>query len=200
MCMVSAEVRILNAARDLFFQHGFSDVSTDMLAREAAVSKATIYRYFENMTDILRRLTEVETAKISGTDQPKIETREDLQDALTQFGMRLLNFLNQSDTIEFGRLIHEEARKNPDMGQAFFLTAYGKTHDALTRIIQEAADNGLLTLTATPRDIAEDLMALFTGSGMKRAMLGVCDKPYDGLDCNVDRAVHTIMTVYATKD
>ncbi|WP_341233675.1 TetR/AcrR family transcriptional regulator [uncultured Sulfitobacter sp.] len=197
--MVSAEVRILNAARDLFFQHGFSDVSTDMLAREAAVSKATIYRYFENMTDILRRLTEVETAKISGADQPKIETRECLKIELTQFGLRLLNFLNLSDTIEFGRLIHEEARKNPDMGQAFFLTAYGKTHEALTRIIQEAADNGLLTLSATSQDIAEDLMALFTGCGMTRAMLGICDVPFDCLDRNVDRAVHTIMTVYATK-
>lgn len=198
MSMVSAELRILNAARDLFFEHGFADVSTDMLAREAAVSKATIYRYFENMTDILRRLTELETAKISGTDQPKIETRDDLQDALTQFGLRLLNFLNLSDTIEFGRVIHEEARKNPDMGQAFFLAAYGKTHDSLTRIIQEAADNGLLALTATPQEISEDLMALFTGSGMKRAMLGVCNVPYDCIDRNVERAVHTIMTVYGT--
>ena len=199
MSMFSAETRILNAARDLFFEHGFSGVSTDMLAREAAVSKATIYRHFTNMTDILRRLTELETAKISGSDQPRIETRDDLQNALTQFGMRLLTFLNSSDTIEFSRVIHEEARKDPDMGQAFFLAAYGKTNNALARIIQEAADNGLLLLTETPQDIAEDLMALFTGSGMKRAMLGVCDIPYDRMDRNVDRAVHTIMTVYGAQ-
>ncbi|SFT03348.1 transcriptional regulator, TetR family [Sulfitobacter marinus] len=198
--MISAEMRILTAARRLFFERGFSDVSTDLLAREAAVSKATIYRHFENMTDILRRLTELETAGISGTEQPKVETRAELEVALTQFGLRLLNFLNASDTIEFGRVIHEEARKNPDMGQAFFLAAYGKTHETLVRIVQEAADNSLLTLTATPQEISEDLMALFTGSGMKRAMLCVCDAPYDGIDRNVERAVHTIMAVYGTKD
>lgn len=193
----SAETRILDAARALFFEHGFAKVSTDLLAREAAVSKATIYRHFANMTEILRRLTEIETAKISGSDLPQIETYADLQHALTAFGVRLLTFLNLTDTVEFGRVIHEEARQNPDMGQAFFEAAHGSTHNSLRQMFANAKDRKILTLAATPDEIAEDLMALFKGSGMTCAMLGVCDTPYGDIERQVDRAVMTILTVHA---
>lgn len=197
MSKPSAETRILDAARHLFFENGFAKVSTDMLAREAAVSKATIYRHFDNMTEILRRLTEMETAKVSGSDLPPIETRADLEKALTDFGHRLLSFLNQRDTIEFGRVIHEEARQNPDMGEAFFSAAFGTTQRNLSRIFAEAGSFGIVTLTATSDEIAEDMMSLFKGSGITGAMLGVCDVPYDDIDRKVERSVRTIMKVYA---
>jgi len=196
MCRPSAEMRILTAARALFFEHGFAKVSTDLLAREAAVSKATIYRHFDNMTEILRRLTEIETAKISGAQMPVIETRADLERALTEFGVRLLTFLNASDTVEFGRVIHEEARQNPDMGQAFFSAAFTKTHRTVAQMFAHAGERQIITLLATPDEIAEDLIALFKGSGMTCAMLCICNVPYTDIDRKVQRAVQTILKVY----
>ncbi len=196
MDRLSAETRILVAARTLFFEHGFAKVSTDMLAREASVSKATIYRHFENMTEILRRLIEIEISKISGARMPTIETRADLEQALTEFGIRLLTFLNQSDTVEFGRVIHEEARQNVDMGQAFFSVAFDNTHRTVAKMFAHAGEHQIITLSATPDDIAEDLIALFKGSGMTAAMLGVLDVPYGDIEGKVQRAVQTILKVY----
>lgn len=39
---------ILDAASDLFSQHGFDRVNMDDIAKQAKVSKATVYRHFEN--------------------------------------------------------------------------------------------------------------------------------------------------------
>ena len=85
MGKTTSQDRILHAARRLFFEHGFGQVSTDVLAREAAVSKATIYRHFENMADILRCVTEAEALRFREITPPKTETIADLQTALIQY-------------------------------------------------------------------------------------------------------------------
>ena len=56
----ASKSRILSTARTLFFVKGFEKVTTDLLAREASVSKATIYRHFDNMSEILQNVLEAE--------------------------------------------------------------------------------------------------------------------------------------------
>lgn len=196
MSQQSSEMRILTTARCLFFEHGFEGVSTDMLAREAAVSKATIYRYFDNMTDVLRRVTEVEMAQFSDPVPPMIKTREELQQVLTHYGIRLMSFLNKPDTVKFARLIHEEARANPDMARAFFIAAHDATQRHLAQILTDAQARAIVAMTAAPMEVAEDLMGLFEGLGMARVQLGVCDVPYNDVERRADRAVQTILKMH----
>lgn len=53
---------ILNKARELFFSYGLKNVSMDDLARNAGVSKKTIYLYFEDksalVSEVLKALVE----------------------------------------------------------------------------------------------------------------------------------------------
>jgi TetR/AcrR family transcriptional regulator, mexJK operon transcriptional repressor len=192
--------RILDAARQLFFKHGFEKVSTDLLAREAAVSKASIYRHFKNMSDILRCVTEAETAKFREVSSPKTETIPELHTALIQYGVKLLTFLNAADTIEFARLMHEEARGNPDIGQTFFHAAYGQTQSDFAQMFIAAQNKGVLSDFTDPMDIAEDLMGLLEGMGMVRVQLGVVKVPYVDIEKRVDRAVTTILRMHGSID
>lgn len=43
---------ILMAARDLFVEHAFDELTIESIAEAAAVSKATLYQYFNNKADI----------------------------------------------------------------------------------------------------------------------------------------------------
>ena len=54
----AAESKILNAANKLFVKRGYFNVNIAKIAREAGVSKATIYTYFQGKDDILRHLIE----------------------------------------------------------------------------------------------------------------------------------------------
>jgi TetR/AcrR family transcriptional regulator, mexJK operon transcriptional repressor len=189
--------RILHAARQLFFAHGFEKVSTDLLARQAAVSKASIYRHFKNMADVLRCVTEAEATKFRELSPPNTETIPELRAALIQYGTKLLTFLNDADTTEFARLMHEEARGNPEIGQTFFHAAYGQTQNDFAKMFAAAQSKGVLSTVTDPMDIAEDLIGLLEGLGMVRVQLGVAKVPYVDVETRVNRAVTTILQMHA---
>lgn len=197
MTKASSQDRILHAARQLFFEHGFEKVSTDLLAREAAVSKASIYRHYENMADILRCVTEAEAVKFRELTPPKTDTIDELRAALIQYGTKLLTFLNGTDALEFARLMHEEARGNPDIGKTFFDAAYGQTQHDFAKMFVVAQDRGFISTTTSALDIAEDLIGLLEGLGMVRAQLGVSQKPYPDPETRSLRAVNTILNMHA---
>ena len=46
--------QIIEAARRLFHQFGFKKVSMDEIAKEAGVTKRTIYMYFESKEELLK--------------------------------------------------------------------------------------------------------------------------------------------------
>jgi AcrR family transcriptional regulator len=46
--------RIVDAARELFFEHGYSKVSASEIAQAIGISKKTLYKEFETKEDILR--------------------------------------------------------------------------------------------------------------------------------------------------
>ncbi len=48
----AANESILLAAQQLFFQHPYSDVTMEMLAQQAGVSKATLYRRWSNKSEL----------------------------------------------------------------------------------------------------------------------------------------------------
>ena len=47
-----SRVRILDAAREIFFRDGFMEANLDDVARGAGVAKGTLYRYFENKAEL----------------------------------------------------------------------------------------------------------------------------------------------------
>lgn len=199
MTKVSSSDRILQAARRLFFEYGFEKVSTDMLAREAAVSKASIYRHFKNMADILRCVTQAEAKNFREVTPPKTETLPELHAALTQYCTKLLTFLNAADTLKFARLMHEEARMNPDIGRTFFDAAYGQTQNDFAKMFAAAQDKGVVSTETDPMDIAEDLLGLLEGLGMVRAQLGVSKRPYTDVSNRSLRAVTTILRMHGVE-
>ncbi|MCL2246224.1 MAG: TetR/AcrR family transcriptional regulator [Lentimicrobiaceae bacterium] len=49
---------ILEAAKELFFKHGFKRISIEDICNKAEVSRRTFYVYYENKTDLLIQLLE----------------------------------------------------------------------------------------------------------------------------------------------
>jgi len=60
MRFMSKEDVILKTARGLFAHFGLKKVTTDEIAKEAHISKATIYKYYQNKTDILKHVVDME--------------------------------------------------------------------------------------------------------------------------------------------
>jgi AcrR family transcriptional regulator len=70
-------IEILEAAKHLFFKHGFKRISIEDICNKAAVSRRTFYVYYDNKTDLLMKLLEhiyeensLKICAISNSDLP----------------------------------------------------------------------------------------------------------------------------------
>jgi TetR/AcrR family transcriptional repressor of mexJK operon len=196
----ASKSRILSTARALFFVNGFDKVTTDLLAREASVSKATIYRYFDNMSGILQHVLEAEADVFRAEVLGDISSHPDLRTALTSFGRKFLSFLSEQDSVKFTCLIHEVARDYPQVGRIFYTAAFEAVCTAVSGRLAQGQETGELRGDFDPADVAEDLISLLKGFGTVRAQLGLTTRPYKDIDQHVARGVDTILIAYRASD
>ena len=174
-----SEERIIKAARKLFMDHGFSAVSGDQLCKEARVSKTTLYKYFGDMTGVLAAVV-IDEGEIFDL---RVDTEPGTEDAfwaaLEGYGTRLLTLLNRPFCIRLDRMLHEEARANPGLAEAFYDNAYGKGHKDMTALIAHGQSQGFVARTEPAEDLADHLISMWEGLRFIRARLGLTNKPFE---------------------
>jgi TetR/AcrR family transcriptional regulator, mexJK operon transcriptional repressor len=113
--------QIRKAATALFLRHGFGQVSTAVLAKEAGVSKETLYSRYRSkdavLADVLQHL--ISPAQLGGEPMPPLRSRADLKDALLHFARELGSRLMQRDYLELARLVIAETPRLPQLGEVF---------------------------------------------------------------------------------
>lgn len=174
----ATESRILDAARGLFFTEGFSAVSTDRLSREAGVSKSSIYKYFGDMAGVFAAVVsrEGDAYQLGFGDLP--ETQADFWRELVSFGERLLKLLNQGFCIQLDRMLHEEARKQPELVRNFYDLAYGRGHNEVARMIAHGQAKGFVTKPQAAEALADNLLSMWEGLCVVRSRLGLSERPF----------------------
>ena len=170
--------RVLEAARALFYSDGFEGVTTDRLAREAGVSKTTIYKYFGDMSGVLVAVVDGETDAIPLGELTCPDDAEAFRAALATYGADLLGFLGRAEIVRVIRLLHEQARHHPEIARTFFEATYLRTLETLERFLAAGRQAGVAEFEGSPAAAAEQLMGLWQGVSEARVMLGVTTEPY----------------------
>jgi TetR/AcrR family transcriptional regulator, mexJK operon transcriptional repressor len=186
------KARILQAARTLFFERGFSAVSTDTLSRGAGVSKASIYKYFGDMHGVLAAVVSQEGDSLSVDVVPIADTRDEFWQALTTYGTNLLILLNQDFCIQMDRMLHEEARKHPELIRIFYDAAYGRGHREVTKLIEHGQRKGFIRKPQAADALADNLASMWNGLAFTRTRLGLMDRPYENPAAWAQHCVDTL--------
>jgi TetR/AcrR family transcriptional regulator, mexJK operon transcriptional repressor len=173
-----AAVRIIKTARDLFLAHGFAAVTTDRLCRDAAVSKASLYKYFGDMSGVLSAVVLALGDVVTEGVIPEPKTAEEFWASLTGYGIKLLTLLNQRKTIAFDRMLHEQSRQHPDVSKRFYDAAYGRAHLDLTGMIEFGKQQGFVSKSQPSDQLADNLYSVWEGLAFTRTRLGLIEKPY----------------------
>lgn len=82
---LAPEVRaslILDCAAKLILENGFTEISMERIGRDAGVSKALIYNYFPNLTDLLRALLEREIAELQKRGLEEVKASGDFRELI----------------------------------------------------------------------------------------------------------------------
>lgn len=80
-----ARGRLLDAAEACFQRFGIANTTVEDVAREASVSRATVYRYFPGRDAIVSGVILRETERYLARIRPRVEAHADLGDAVLEF-------------------------------------------------------------------------------------------------------------------
>ena len=115
--------QILDVASEWFLAHGYAGTSISAMARESGISKESIYRYFSSKEVLLEAVIEKELEfygrELESADAVEIG-RVDLREALIRIAETIAFTLNSDRTLDFRRLIFQESRTSPKVGEHYF--------------------------------------------------------------------------------
>lgn len=106
---------ILEAARKIFFKHGFEIVSMDEIAKAAKVSKRTVYDHFQNKEKLFEAILVKHWNQIFSKEQTLFGFSTSITLELKNFATQFLNFLYQEETIDLFRILISESRRFPHL-------------------------------------------------------------------------------------
>ena len=131
------EQEVLDVATEYFLEHGYKGASINEMARKSGISKESIYRYFSSKKQlfeavILRELAEYQQ-QLRRLDVSMKSM--DLRSAMIALGETVLGVILMDRTLALRRLLFEEARRSPDVGQHYYKIGPEQAFAALERVL-----------------------------------------------------------------
>ncbi len=191
---------VLDAAATLFVAHGYGAVSMDAVAREAGVSKATLYAHFASKDRLFATIIgEACRAKIAAGDvlaRADIGSTTDVSEALQEFGVHMTRFLLQPETLAIYRVVVAESVRFPELATAFYSNGPATFLAFFSGWLGEQMKAGRLR-EADPAVAAEQFNALIRGGIFMCASVGLSvDRSDAAIERHVERAVDTFMRAF----
>ena len=155
---------IVEAASDLFFEHGFAATSIEQIAHLAGVSKVTIYNHFGDKRALFTAAVELKCDQMRGLFSIERVTKPAIADQLTAIGHAMNNFLSRPEMLQFDRRIAAETESNPAIGLAFLKAGPWRMRNDFSAFLAHADEHGQLRIANTDL-AAEQFVALCKGIG-----------------------------------
>jgi TetR/AcrR family transcriptional repressor of mexJK operon len=167
-----ARRKILEAATDVFLTIGYSNASMDTIARQAKVSKNTIYNHFESKDGLFEAIIHEQCQTLlEPLFTPAIRNAEP-EIALTLFATRHMTTVLSPTIVSLYRVVVAEVQRFPELGKAFHRAGPQTGIQNLAHYLREQDEKGTLAI-ANPEGAAERLMGTLVGYKLLRACLGV---------------------------
>jgi AcrR family transcriptional regulator len=189
---------ILAAAKRAFLAAGFAAVSMDAIAREAGVSKATVYAHFAGKEElfgaVIGRECERYFARVPGNELDPLDVRA----SLTVLGTRFLDLVLSPDGIALHRIILAEVTRLPALGEVFWRAGPERQRLQIEAFLRSATAAGTLALSDT-RLAAEQFVSLVRSDIQLRHLLRLEQHDAEqAVSSAVKAAVATFMRAFAS--
>ncbi|MEL6807353.1 MAG: TetR/AcrR family transcriptional regulator [Pseudomonadota bacterium] len=190
--------QVLEGARSVFMADGFEGASVDDIAREAGVSKATLYSYFPDKRLLFMEVANQECARQSQAAIDNIDMAAPPRAVLAQAGRHFVRFITSKFGQQVFRICVAESDRFPEIGRAFYQSGPARMRAEMAEYFTGAMARGELRIDDLTL-AADQFGELCKADIWPRLMFGVIDQvtPAD-IDRVVDGAVETFMARYGT--
>ena len=183
---------ILESAGALFLSQGPEGTSMDAVAREAGVSKQTVYSHFGDKESLFAQCIENKVNSYRLGDLPDLAAL-DLASALRELATRLMDLFADSDVINMHRVVINASTTHPEIGALFYENGIRRTVGAVSRLLDAHVQAGHVHIDDTD-EAAALFIDMLAGHMLRRLMLRQGEPPdeaarSDRVDLTVKRFV-----------
>lgn len=161
--------QVLEGARKVFLRDGFERASVDDIAREAGVSKATIYAYFPDKQLLFLEVARCECHRQTTEAEASVEGEVSLRQALTIAAERIVRFLMSEFGQRMFRIVVGEGERFPGLGREFYEYGPGLIHQRLVYHMGCYIETGDLAIDDL--DLAADQFAHLCKAGIHEKLI-----------------------------
>lgn len=193
---------VLRAARDVFLSHGFSAATTDMIQREAGVSKSTIYAHYANKEALFTAVIEAECTAFTNTVHDVEFHPGKLKETLATLARAYLDIVLSPGGLAVFRVVIAEAPRFPKLARAFYLAGPAVMTKKVAEQLARAAASGEVDLDEIGRETAANLFInLVRGEPQLQCLTHPDATPSSAqIDQWANAAVVTFMRAYGCRE
>ncbi|MBR0560316.1 TetR/AcrR family transcriptional regulator [Neokomagataea anthophila] len=152
--------QILRGAEKVFLAHGYEGASMSHIAREAGVSKGTLYNHFTSKADLFSAfIIEQSRTKLQTLTALVNDDAHDLQSTLLNVCEAAIHLLLNPEAMGLYRILVAETEKFPNLADTFWKHSFGATVNNLSQWLQRCHDTGMLAIPDV-EFAAEQLIAM----------------------------------------
>jgi AcrR family transcriptional regulator len=161
--------QVLDAARKVFLRDGFERAAVDDIAREAGVSKATIYAYFPDKQLMFLEVARAECQRQTEAAEAAIDPSLPVSAALTIAAERIAEFQMSDYGQRMFRIVVGEGERFPGLAQQFHETGPGLIHARLVHHLRHYVAEGRLKIDDL--DLAAEQFVQLCKAGVQERLL-----------------------------
>lgn len=146
---------VLEAARKVFLAHGFSGATTDMIQREAGVSKSTVYAHFANKETLFSAVVQQEcyATAINIRNIQFVPGR--MRELLHEIATTYLEIVLSKSGAALARMVIAEVERFPNLGKTFYESGPKPCIFQVAELLSQAQQSGDIALgNLTPEEAA----------------------------------------------
>jgi TetR/AcrR family transcriptional regulator, regulator of autoinduction and epiphytic fitness len=189
---------ILGAALELFLKYGYDQTKVDMIAQQADVSTATLYKHFHSKEELFNGL--IEQAWGKDTSQT-IESFVDLpiEEAVRRVGFLYAEMLMRPMMLSLFRVIIAEVNRFPHLTEELYQRGKIPMLDALSNCLQEAIKRSEVEIADISLATRQYLAMINSLIFWPRFLLPTLNFTQQEIDQVVNEAVATFLARYSIK-
>jgi TetR/AcrR family transcriptional repressor of mexJK operon len=189
---------VLAGARAVFMRDGFEGANVDVIARESAVSKATLYSYFSDKRLLFMEVAKAECLRQANEALELIDQTAAPADVLRAAAERIIAFMISDFGLRMFRICVAETDRFPTLGQDFYESGPLLVRERLMAYFEFAATRGDLAIA--DMELAADQFAELCSAGIHARLVFGVGGPCSEAEVarTVTGAVEMFLARYAT--
>jgi AcrR family transcriptional regulator len=183
---------ILEAAEEVFTEHGYSGASIREIARRAEVSSALLYWFFPNKAKLFAAVILARVEAVGVLDFPPDIFEIPPAELLPRLAHGFIHVMSQEQQVGLVKLILRESDREPELINALAQVVMGRVLEPLRAYLTHQMDLGRLRRTE-PEFLAQAFMGMFIAAMLRREVLQEPEIQRWDLDAYVDTATRIFL-------